>query len=404
MTTAKQRKMSKRKKRKADRLRKEQNALTIHNNLLMIANIQIDRNDMNMSISSGSNLISTSNQYTDPTNSLNLLIEEFDLYKNNERWSINAQDLFCRVYESVRKNPNDTKYEDMLNGVVPFYLILNRFSLLIDESARRFVKDDDMEAAALILLQIAQLLIKVNPMALFQDSLQSNRIFHGAIKSLLSLSDKGYLNMFWDYLLSRMRNWRASDIMDITNVPIDVSAHICEYIGMPLSMRIDKRNGRTLLHELLLYGRSNFVTIKGVTLKAIKYGPDAVLIQDVSGNTPLHLACSQYLYSILARSIPLFEVIENMIKCGRKALSIQNNYGDTPLHLSCEGRSKSTHLISYMLKLSPCEVIQLPNREGNTPRQIALKNVLVEKQIHDINSLFDKAISHAHHADVHNNS
>ena len=86
-----------------------------------------------------------------------------------------------------------------------------------------------------------------------------------------------------------------------------------------------------------------------------------MLATNKSGQTPLHIACSNNPMVILFTS-PRFYDIE--------VIKVKDKKGNLPLHLACFNSNSRSDLVNKLIILYP-EALQIPNDEGNLPLHMA---------------------------------
>ena len=201
---------------------------------------------------------------------------------------------------------------------------------------------------------IIALLAHTNMDVLFLSNVQGHTALFLGIQRGFGIEKLQYL-IDWEGEVLTMQSWRANDL----RTPLDEAIH---------------QIARDLLPEH---------TVRFLLENA--GGQDALLLQNIKGNTPLHTAidleCSHSMIRYLAQmSMPPSRVFANgtivstMPFC--HALIIANVNGETPLHLAMGGsqRDGQIDLILFLVRMSATALGMLCSG-GNTPLHLAVRAV-----------------------------
>jgi len=102
------------------------------------------------------------------------------------------------------------------------------------------------------------------------------------------------------------------------------------------------------------------------------YDKEPLMMKDNNGNLPLHIACSNFLFSQLE---PGSYMVRRFIRCYREALQIPNNDGNLPLHMACiTHQQKRTTLLLLDTKSHEYafpDAAMVKNKDGKLPLHLA---------------------------------
>jgi len=160
-------------------------------------------------------------------------------------------------------------------------------------------------------------------------------------------------------LLTRCIPPPANFVSNSTGIPLDiVKAEIMQFVGNPLMLH-DKANHATALHYLVL-SKAPFKYIEF----AVAAAPEAIRVADLSGHTPLHLAC----YGNEIRE----DVVSLFIKTCPDVKSMQDESGCSPLHIFLDHKTELLPEQQSIVELLMNEkVVSMQNAAGYTPVHLA---------------------------------
>ena len=192
-------------------------------------------------------------------------------------------------------------------------------------------------------------------------------------------------------LLARCIPPSAHCVSDSTGIPMDiVQNEIMQFVGNPLMLH-DKANHATALHYLVL-SKAPFRYIEF----AIAAAPEAIRVADLSGHTPLHLACygseiREDVISLFVKTCPDVKSMQDESGCSplhilldhktdvppeqfpivellmnEKVVCMQNAAGYTPVHLACLTRIISFHMVRSLVGALRPDCYSMTTKKGDT--------------------------------------
>ncbi len=172
--------------------------------------------------------------------------------------------------------------------------------------------------------------------------------------------------------------YNALDHACCSDAPADIIDSLLSLCSRAASKTNARRMGKTPLHMLLEYNKSNGTEVNTAsTLLLLKAYPGALAARDRIGNLPLHYVCFPQ------DSLDAFHLILNAsIEMG--CVEMKNEFGGTPLHTACVNDVPS-EMIQRLLEASPCTIKDV-DCQGDTPLHLAfthgasieLKSQLIE--------------------------
>ena len=99
---------------------------------------------------------------------------------------------------------------------------------------------------------------------------------------------------------------------------------------------------------------------------------EPLMMKDRNGNLPLHIACSNFLFSQLE---PGSYMVRRFIRCYREALQIPNNDGNLPLHMACKTNQRKGTIQPLLdtksLEYAFPDAAMVKNKDGKLPLHLA---------------------------------
>jgi ankyrin repeat protein len=114
--------------------------------------------------------------------------------------------------------------------------------------------------------------------------------------------------------------------------------------------------GQLPIHRAMLNEHVSVGTVKLV----INFNAGSVLIADLTGNIPLHLACQHC----------SMDIIECLVNSNAETLQIKDSSGDLPLHIACQhGKCDA---VQWILEMTNGSWVSMENKDGELPIQLLL--------------------------------